>query len=78
MPSPKIIPIVEKANRNRKDNSTEKEERGMEDQRKRKDIIIQPANKGGAIIEMKKEWYKEKMKDQISEDHVIIGNNKKR
>ena len=50
----------------------------MENPRKRKDIIFQPADKGGAITVMKKEWYKEKIKDQISEDHVITGNNEKK
>jgi hypothetical protein len=74
----KIIPIAEKANRNRKDNLTDEERRGMEDLRKRKEIIIQPADKGGAITLMKKEWYKEKVKDQILEEHVIIGNNNKK
>ena len=50
----------------------------MEDLKRRKDIIIQPSDKGGAIKVIKREWYKEKMKDQISEDHVIIGNNEKK
>ena len=56
----KVIPIVESANRDRKDNLTEKERRGG--MMKRKDIVIQPVDKGGGIAVMEKEWYKKKMK----------------
>ena len=51
---------MESANRDRKDNLTEKERRGG--MMKRKDIVIQPVDKGGGIAVMEKEWYKKKMK----------------
>ena len=47
----------------------------MRDIMRRKDIIIQPADKGGAITVMKKEWYKERMSEQITKDYKIIGKN---
>ena len=44
----KILPIIEKtgANEKRRDNLTEKERKGMRDIKRRKYIIIQPADKG--------------------------------
>ena len=51
----KVIPIVERANGDRKDNLTEKERRGMMGIKKRKDIVKQPADKGGGITVMGKE-----------------------
>ena len=51
----KVIPIVERANRDRKDNLMEKERRGMRGIKKRKDIVKQPADKGGGIAVMGKE-----------------------
>ena len=58
----KIIPIIEKANAkgNRGDYLTEKERKGMKGLRESKNIVIQPADKGGAIMVMSKEWYKNK------------------
>ena len=41
---------------------------------KRKDIVIQPVDKGGGIAVMEKEWYK-KMKEQITEAYEIIAKN---
>ena len=60
----KVIPRVERANKNRRDNLTKKERRGMRDISRRKDIVIQAADKGGAIVVMEKDWYKDKMKEQ--------------
>ena len=71
----KIIQMVERADRDRKDNLTEKERRGMRDISIRKDIVIQAADKGGAIVVMEKDWYKDKMKEQITEEYGIIGKN---
>ena len=41
----KVIPIVERANRDRKSNLTEKERRGMREIKKRKGILIQAVDK---------------------------------
>ena len=67
--------MVERADRDRKDNLTEKERRGMRDLSRRKDIVIQAADKGRAIVVMEKDGYKDKMKEQITEEYEIIGKN---
>ena len=46
--------MVERADRDRKDNLTEKERRGMRDISRRKVIVIQAVDKGGAIAVMEK------------------------
>ena len=69
----KIIQMVERADRDRKDNLTEKERREMKDISRRKDIVIQAADKGGAIVIMEKDWYKDKIKEQITVEYEIIG-----
>ena len=48
----KVVPIVEKANANRRDNLTEKERRGIRKLKDRKDIVIQGVDKGGATAIM--------------------------
>ena len=68
---------MERANKDRKDNKTEKERRGMRDISRRKDIVIQAADKGRAIVVMEKDGYKDKMKEQITEEYGIIGKNTK-
>jgi hypothetical protein len=57
--------MVERADRDRKDYLTEKERRGMRDMSRRKDIVIQAADKGGAIVVIEKDCYKDKTKEQI-------------
>ena len=74
----RLITIIEKANRLRYDNLTEKERKGMRCLKERENIVIQPADKGGAITVMSKEWYKNKMKEQITEDCEILDNNNKK
>ena len=60
----KVIPIVERTNKNRRDNLTKKERKGMWEINRRNDIVIQAVDKGGAIAVMEKEWYKERMKQR--------------
>ena len=72
-----MIPIIDKTNKNRYYNLTEKENKSMRCLNERNIIVIQPADNGGAITVMSKEWYKNKMKEQIHE-LVDNNNNKKR
>jgi len=60
----KLIPIVERANKNRRDNLTKKERRGTWEINRRNYLVIQVVDKGGAIAVMEKEWYKERMKQR--------------
>ena len=65
----KVLPIVERTNKNRRDNLTKKERRGMWKINRRNDLVIQAVDKGGAIAAMEKEWYKERKK---KEEHKIL------
>ena len=60
----KVIPIVERTNKNRRDNLTKKERRGMWKINRRNYLVIQAVDKGGAIAVMKNEWCKERMKQK--------------
>ena len=71
----KVIPIIEIPNKNRSDNLTRKERRGMKEIKRRKHIVIQAVDKGGAVAVIEKEWYKEKMKEQVIEGYQRIGRN---
>jgi len=53
----------------------EQERKGMKKLNKRKDVVIQAADKGGAIAVMEKVWYGEKMKEQILEGYKVVGEN---
>ena len=67
----KVTPIVERANENKRDNLTLQEIRGMREIKRRKDVVIQAVDEGGAIVVTEKEWYKERMKEQVIEGYRI-------
>ena len=60
----KVIPIVERTNKNRGDNLTKKERRGTWEINRRNGIVIQAVHNGGTIAKMEKEWYKERKKQR--------------
>lgn len=54
-------------------NLSKKEYGVLENIRRRKDICVQQADKGGAIVVMEKNWYKEKLSELCDETYELIG-----
>jgi len=61
-----------KKNTRKRGNLSKKEYGVLENIRRRKDIGVQQAAKGGAIVVMEKNWYKEKLSELCDETYKVI------
>jgi hypothetical protein len=71
-----VVKLVKNVPRRNKCNLRENEIKGLRSLKYRKDIVIEQADKGGAVVVMEKEWYKEKLKnlnDDTYEDVSEVG-----
>jgi len=65
--------IVEKNIRKGGGNLSKKEYGVLENMRRMKDMCVQQADKGGAIVVMENSWYKEKLSELCDETYEVIG-----
>jgi hypothetical protein len=70
----RMVALVNNVPKKNKTNLKEEERKGMLQIRNRKDIVIEQADKGGAVVVMEKNWYKMKLEELNDNTYEELGN----